>query len=79
MNGRQGNGGRPNTSGTKSSILVNTRVASVHRSFGNSGSGNITTCMPAAFAPRTPFGESSNTKHCEQVRNMLNDAPKMFV
>lgn len=57
------NGGKPNASGTKSSILSNTIVASEHKSFGNKGSGNITTCMPASFAPRTPFGESSNTKH----------------
>lgn len=60
---RQLYGGKPNVSGTKSSILFNIIVASVHLSFGNRGSGNITTCMPASFAPCTPFGESSNTKH----------------
>lgn len=66
------NGGRPNSSGIKSSKEFNTIVALAHKSFDNKWSGNITTCMPAATAPQTPFGESSNTKHWLTVNKNNN-------
>ncbi|KAE9543086.1 hypothetical protein AGLY_002997 [Aphis glycines] len=48
--------GKPNASGTKSSILPNTTVASVHKSFEIKLSAIITACMPASLAPHTLFG-----------------------
>ena len=57
-----GYGGKPNNSGTNSSNELITNVASLVFS-SEQFSGIITICIPAALAPDTPFGESSNTKH----------------
>jgi hydroxymethylglutaryl-CoA reductase len=56
-------GGKENISGQKFSRESNTYVALAVSSFDNMGSGTITTCMPAAKAAVTPFGESSNTRN----------------
>lgn len=56
-------GGKETISGQKSSMDSNTCVALEVSSFGNMGSGIINTCMPAAIAAVTPFGESSNTRN----------------
>lgn len=54
-------GGKQNISGQKSSNESKTHVALAVSSFGKFRSGTITTCIPAANAEATPFGESSNT------------------
>jgi len=54
-------GGKQNISGQKSSKESKTHVALAVSSLGNIRSGTITTCIPAANADATPFGESSNT------------------
>lgn len=59
-----GNGGSPKSSGLKSNNEDITWVAWEVISLGIILSGTITVCMPADFAPVTPFGASSNTKHC---------------
>ncbi len=63
--GSSSKGGRPNNSGRKCSIESSTSVAPVRRSSSVRGSGIMTTCMLAATAAWTPFGASSNTRHCE--------------
>lgn len=63
-----GKAGSPNNSGLNSSMESSMRVASTARARSRRGSGTITTCMPAARAPRTPFNESSNTKHWESSK-----------
>lgn len=55
--------GKPNSSGWKSSMDFSSSVASFLRSGFKFSSGIITTCIPAARAPLTPCGESSNTRH----------------
>lgn len=69
-NVQSSNLGRPNSSGLKSNNDGITLVASFLFSSGIIGSGTITTCIPAATAPITPFGASSNTRHCRQKQEI---------
>lgn len=57
------NGGRPNSRGSNSFMLLSRSVASRVREESMLSSGTITTCIPAASAALTPLGASSNTKH----------------
>lgn len=57
------NGGRPNSRGSNSSMLLSRSVASQVTAGSMLLSGTITTCIPAASAALTPLGASSNTKH----------------
>ena len=66
------NGGNPKSSGLKSSIESNTRVAFVVNARSNRRSGIITHCIPAARADKTPFGESSNAKQCSGAKNTFS-------
>lgn len=43
-------------------------------SFGKSGFGIITTCIPAVRAAATPLGESSNTKTYNHKKYVYNNS-----
>ena len=60
----QSKAGKPNSSGWKSSSDLSTRVAFSVIWGSILSSGTMTTCIPAARPALTPFGASSNTKHC---------------
>ena len=67
----QSKAGSPNNSGRKSSMDGRTSVASLVISGSIRLSGIITVCIPAAQDALTPFGASSNTKHCNVDGNRV--------